>query len=326
MKNHTYKLKNGITATPEFAKKKLAEFAVNVGLRCGHDCTYCSSRATLRCHQGFKDLGEKPFSTGYSIVDPTTPERVAKDAKRLPERGLVQLCTTVDAWAPEAQDHDLGRRCLEAILAQPGWKVRILTKNAAVVKDFDLIAQHRDRVIVGLSLTGTPNREAVLQVIEPYASPISERLAALKQAHKMGLRTYGMLCPLLPGIADDPEQIDWLVKFVKDCGAEEVFSEAANPRGNGLTLTEETLRQAGFVAEAAAVGRIRRRKKWSSYATGMVANLQQAMRRHMNIDQLRVLLYPSSLTPEDKAVIEKSDAGVVLLTKKASGKPKPKKK
>ena len=74
MGNHTYALKHGIKPTPKFAKKKLANFAVNVGLRCGHDCTYCSSRATLRMHQAFKDLAEKPFSTGYSIVDPTTPD------------------------------------------------------------------------------------------------------------------------------------------------------------------------------------------------------------------------------------------------------------
>ena len=87
MKNHTYKLKNGITATPEFAKKKLAEFAVNVGLRCGHDCTYCSSQATLRMHKGFHDLGEKPFSTGYSIGDPTTPERVAHEQSGYLSRG-----------------------------------------------------------------------------------------------------------------------------------------------------------------------------------------------------------------------------------------------
>ena len=165
-------------------------------------------------HQAFKDLGEKPFSTGYSIVDPTIPERLAADAKRLRKRGLIQLCTTVDAWAPEAQEYDLGRRCLEAILSQSEWQVRLLTQNAAVMKDFDLIANYRDRVMVGLSITGTPDKKAVIQVIEPHASSISERLAALKEAHRLGLRTYGMLCPLLPGIADDPKQIDWLVRYV----------------------------------------------------------------------------------------------------------------
>ena len=313
MKTYTYPLKNGITPTPEFAKKRLAEFAVNVGLRCGHDCKYCSSRATLRMHQAFKDLGEKPFSTGYSIVDPTMPEKVAADAKRLRKRGLVQLCTTVDAWAPEAQEYDLGRRCLEAILGQPEWQVRILTKNAAVARDFDLIAKHRDRVTVGLSLTGTPDKESVIHVIEPHASPISERLAALKEAHRLGLRTYGMLCPLLPGIADDPKQIDWLVRYVARCGAEEVFSEAANPRGDSLTVTEDTLRQTGFVAEADGVARIRRRASWSPYATRLIASLQSAMTRHMTTDQLRVLLYPTNLTPEDDARIRKDDAGVVWL-------------
>ena len=90
--------------------------------------------------------------------------------------------------------------------------MRILTKNAAVVEDFDLIKKHRDRVLVGLSLTATPDRESVISVVEPHASPISERMKALKKAAKLGLRTYGMLCPLLPGIADAPDQIDELVR------------------------------------------------------------------------------------------------------------------
>ncbi len=224
MKNYIYALGGGIHRSPEFEKKGLAEFAVNVGLRCGHDCTYCSSRAMLRCHTAFKTLGKHAFATGYSIVDPDIAERVAEDAKRVQHRGLVQICTTVDAWAPESQELHLGRRCLEAILAEPRWTVRILTKNAAVVEDFDLIKKHRDRVLVGLSLTGTPDKEGVLAVVEPHASPISERMAALQKAHKLGLRTYGMLCPLLPGIADAPEQIGELVRFVKQCGAEEVLS------------------------------------------------------------------------------------------------------
>ena len=120
------------------------------------------------------------------------------------------MCTITDAWAPEAQALNLGRRCLEAILAEPGWTVRILTKNAAVANDYDLIEKHRDRVSVGLSITGLPDQEKVLSAIEPYASPIGDRIAALREAHARGLRTYGMLCPILPGIADNPEQIDEL--------------------------------------------------------------------------------------------------------------------
>ena len=207
----------------------------------------------------------------------------------------------------------LGRQCLEAVLAQPGWTVRILTKNAAVVEDFDLIKKYRDRVLVGLSLTATPDRESVISVVEPNASPISERMKALKQAAKLGLRTYGMLCPLLPGIADTPDQIDELVKVVADCGAEEVFSEAVNHRGNSLTLTEQVLRDNGLVAEADAIMAIRNRKVWSSYAVRLCENLQQAMRKHMHIEKLRYLLYPKALAKHDLQTIQKNDAGVVWL-------------
>ena len=82
MRIHHYPLKIGISRTPEFEKKGLASFAVNCGLKCGHDCLYCSTGAMLRCHKAFKELGENPFGFGYAIVDPTTPQRIAKDVKR----------------------------------------------------------------------------------------------------------------------------------------------------------------------------------------------------------------------------------------------------
>ena len=313
MKTYNCHLKSGIRPTPEFAKKGLADFAVNIGVKCGHDCTYCSSGALLRCHPAFKAIGRSPFDSGYSVIDPEMPEKVAEDAKRRRKRGLVQLCTTVDAWAPDAQELALGRRCLDAILSEPGWSIRILTKNASVAKDFDFIKQHRDRVLVGISLTATTAKEDVLSVTEPNASPISERMVALRKAHKMGLRTYGMLCPLLPGIADDPTQIDRLVRFVASVGAEEVFAEAVNPRGNGLRRTEEALRSSGHVGEADAVARIRTRANWSQYVAALVGNLQVAMRKHMSIRQLRFLLYPTGLSEPDEAKIRKNGAGVIWL-------------
>lgn len=257
MRIHITALKAGIARTAEFEKKGLAEYAVNVGTKCGHSCTYCSSGAMLRMHPSFKDTGENPFATGYAIVDPTTPARVARDAAKLRQRGLIQLCTTVDAWSPEAQQYGLGRECLEAILSQPGWKVRVLTKNAAVMNDFDLIEKYRDRVLVGLSLTAPPSKAAIVAAVEPQASPITERMAALREASRRGLRTYGMLCPLLPGISDGRDEVDDLVDFVLACGAEEVFVEPVNGRGPALGATEQVLREAGHVSEADALAAIR---------------------------------------------------------------------
>jgi len=320
MRVHETQLTTGITRTPEFERKRLASFAVNTGTKCGHGCLYCSTGALLRMHRSFKKTGEDPFGFGYAIVDPSTPERVARDAASLRNRGLIQVCTTVDAWSSEAQRYDLGHRCLEAVLSQPGWTVRILTKNAAVRKDFDLIEEHRDRVLVGLSITATPDKSDVVSIIEPNVSSIQDRIEVMAEASSRGLRTYAMFCPILPGIADSAEQIDEMVKLAAESQAEEIFVEPVNARGPGLRLCEEALRRAGFNEEAEGVGLIRKGEQWSRYVAQLMAHVQTSVRKHSDISKLRVLLYPSNLTTRDAREIKLDDAGVVWLGKEAAKK------
>jgi len=316
MEIYTTRLRSGITRTKEFERKKLASFGVNVGTKCGHGCSYCSTGAVLRMNRSFKEAGRSPFESGYAIVDPDTPDRVTADARRHKRhRGLVQLCTLTDAWSPEAQEHNLGRSCLKAILDEPGWSVRILTKNAAVQKDFDIIEEHRDRVLVGVSITASSDQEHVISAIEPNASPISERIAVMTEAHARGLRTYAMFCPILPGIADSPEQIDQLVRMAVSFGAEEIFAEAVNARGPGLRKTQEALESHGHAAEAAAIAGIRRREEWCKYVVSVIAELQRSVRTHSHIDRLRVLQYPTALSTEAIAQIQADDEGVIWLGK-----------
>jgi len=310
----------GISRTPEFQKKLMADYAVNCGLKCGHDCLYCSTGAVMRRHKAFQPLGENPFGHGYAIVDPSTPERVARDAKRIQDRGLIQLCTMVDAWAPEAQEYDIGRRCLRAILNESRWMVRVLTKNAAVSKEFDLIKEYHSRVLVGLSITATPDKAAIMKIIEPNASSIQERMLALAEASARGLRTYAMFCPLLPGIADYPEQIDLLVQFAADRQVEEIFVEPVNPRGSGLIHCQQGRELWGYSKEPEAIRRVRNRANWSKYVLNLLRNVQRSVRKYSDINKLRFLLYPTNLLSEDQEVIRKDDAGVVWLKNTSYGK------
>lgn len=311
MKTVTANLCSGINRTKAFEEKRLAQYAVNIGLKCGHACTYCSSDAMLRIQ--LSKLEIKCSNKDCCVVDPDTPTRVAQDAKTKRNRGLIQLCTTVDAWAPEAQEYNLGRKCLEAILSEPGWKVRILTKNAAVAKDFDLIEKYRDRVLVGLSITATLNNGHIVKITEPNASPIEERLQVMKDAHNRGLRTYGMLCPLLPGIADLPGQIDELVKYTVDCGVEEIFAEAVNPRGRGLIQTQQALEGADLHDVARRIENIRNRQAWSAYVVRLIKKVQQSVRKYYDIKKLRFLQYLNGLSADDIAEIKRDDAGVIWL-------------
>ena len=315
MKVYQTTLKTGITRTREFERKGLASFGVNVGTKCGHGCTYCSTGAILRMHRSFRQCRVNPFAGDCAIVDPHTADRVRRDAQRLRRRGWVQLCTLTDAYAPEAQQFNLAANCLEAILSQPDWRVRILTKNAAVRDDFALLAQYVDRILVGLSLTAAPDKTNIIAAIEPHASTIPERMSAMSAAAACGLRTYAMLCPLLPGISSSPRQIDQLVRFAVECRAEEIFAEPVNPRGPSLRRTQEALATAGFQVQADAVGRIRHAQAWSIYVLDLIRNIQHAVRRYSDITKLRFLLYPSRLTATVAGAIRRDDAGVVWLGK-----------
>jgi DNA repair photolyase len=203
----------------------------------------------------------------------------------------------------------------EGVAARPLPYPLILTKNASVQRDFDLIEAYRDRVLVGLSLTGTHAKEGELAAIERNASRIRERMAVPEEAHRRGLRTYGMLCPLLLGIADDEKSVTDLVRFCLSCGTEEVFVEPVNPRGPGLRLVQEALDAGGFTAVAKAVGNVRNHRAWSTYCTTLVNTVQQVMDRAGAIEKLRFLLYRSNLQENDLRRIREHDLGIQWLGK-----------
>jgi DNA repair photolyase len=114
---------------------------------------------------------------------------------------------------------------MDVLLERSECRIRVLTKSAAVVQDFDLIEKHRYRVLVGLSLTAPPSKTQTIRIVEPHASSIQERIQALRKARARNLRVYGMLCPCLPGIADDKASLCEMAKTVLDLGAEEIWLE-----------------------------------------------------------------------------------------------------
>jgi hypothetical protein len=124
-----------------------------------------------------------------------------------------------------------------------------------------------------------------------------------------------MFCPLLPGIADGAEAVQALIEFGLQCGVEEIFVEPVNARGPGLKAAEGALREAGFLREAQAVAQIRSKEGWSSYATRLLNNVQEALRRFGALEKLRFLLYPARLTAEDERWIRDHSQGVRWLGK-----------
>lgn len=313
VQEHEWLLKGGIKRTKEFEKKGLATHAVNVGLVCGNQCTYCSTAAMNRCHKAFGELGLNPFERGYSIVDPNTMDRIMRSRPRLTENDVVQVCTTTDAWAKESRQLGLGRQIVKYLLEETPAQVRVLTKNAEVREDFDIMKEHKGRVMVGLSTGIWVRQSDVTQAVEPNASLVCDRFAAMHEAHERGIRTYGMLCPVLPGVACSVEALRDTFTSLLLCGVEEIWLESVNARGRGLIHTVAALRDAGLDGEADAVDAVRSAAAWSTYTKRLIENAEAAAKAKGVADRLHILLYPAKLSPADRRAVHKASKSVIWL-------------
>jgi len=182
-----------------------------------------------------------------------------------------------------------------------------------VADSLDIMARHPDRVKISLSVTAPASREDVIKILEPNASSISERLQVLEEAHSRGVRTYGMLCPCLPGIADSPDALEEMFGAIMECNPEDIWLEPINPRGKGLIRCAEALAEAGFHKEAKAVNAIRSRKRWNEYAVNLVKNAQKVAAEYNVLDRLHMLLYSKPFDERILSKVMEDKRGIVLL-------------
>ena len=303
------KRKISITRSNEFAKKKLATHALNVGLLCGHGCLYCSTPTMMRTQSKiFKDIkgsSFRAFQAGIAVVDPDTPKRIALRARRLKPSDTVMFCTYTDGWSPEAQKFQLGRKCLQEVLTTSRCKVRILTKNAAVRNDFDLIRQYADRVELSLSLTAPPSKNSLIGIIEPNASPLVDRIKALQSAKRMGIPVFGILCPCLPGVADTAAEFGELLDIMLSLEPTAIWTEPVNPRGPGLKNCAEHLARHGLFYEADQLNAVRNRLAYSRYVHHFIETATTAARRRNCLEIFNILVYDNGqdYKGDDRAVI-----------------------
>jgi len=111
------------------------------------------------------------------------------------KRARVWISGVCDPYQPLEAKYKLTRQCLE-ILAQNNWPVSVQTRSPLVLRDIDILKKGKD-FEVGFSITTAD--ENIRKLFEPNAPPIKDRVRALDELHRAGIRTYVMIAPMLPG-------------------------------------------------------------------------------------------------------------------------------
>jgi len=187
--------------------------SINPYRGCEHGCIYCYAR---NYHEY---LG---FSAG---LDFETRILVKEDAPELLRRELgssrwrpqvLGISGATDPYQPVERKLELTRRCLE-VLAEYRNPVSIVTKNALVTRDSDLLSTLAEVEAVSVALSIPTLSGELTGVMEPRTSHPRERLKAIGRLSEQGIPCGVMVAPVIPGLTD--HEIPSVIEAAADAGA-----------------------------------------------------------------------------------------------------------
>ncbi|MDA1017543.1 MAG: PA0069 family radical SAM protein [Planctomycetota bacterium] len=189
-------------------------YSVNPYRGCIHACAYCYARPS---HEFLGYNAGLDFETKI-VVKERAPKLfrdwLARDAW---EPELIVFSGVTDCYQPAERKYQLTRGCLEVALEarQP---VGIITKNALVLRDLDLLTQMSAYDTVGVSISITTLDESLARTMEPRTSTPQARLRAIRELTSAGVRTRVMVAPIIPGLNDS--EIPAILAAAAAAGAE----------------------------------------------------------------------------------------------------------
>ena len=164
-------------------------YAINPYVGCPHGCIYCYAEF-MRGVTGH----EEAWGEFLDVKDFDTASLVKFAASHGGER--VFMSSVTDCYNPYEARFGVTRKVLEAV-AGSDINLQILTKSSLVTRDLDLL-QTMPNVRVGVSLSVID--ESLRRMLEPRASPVATRIAAIKKLRAAGVKTYIFVAPIFPQI------------------------------------------------------------------------------------------------------------------------------
>ena len=189
------------------------DLSINLYRGCEHCCVYCFPRPT------HEFLG---FSSGLDfesriVVKENAPELLRQElAKRSYRPEPIALSPNTDSYQPIERRLKLTRRCLE-VFAECRNPVGIVTKNALVTRDLDLLQELANYDAVNVFISVTSLDLELRRILEPRTSPPAARLRAIRELSGAGIPTGVLVAPIIPAIND--HEIPKIIAAAAEAGA-----------------------------------------------------------------------------------------------------------
>ncbi len=189
------------------------EASLNPYRGCEHGCAYCYARPF---HEYLGFSAGLDFETRI-LVKERAPELLLREISAPGYRPKpLDLSGVTDPYQPVERRLKLTRRCLE-VLAAARHPVLVVTKNAMVIRDADLLAELARHGAVRVSLSLTTLDAGLARRLEPRTSSPRQRLDAIRALRDAGVPASVLLAPVIPGLTD--HELPALVEAAAEAGA-----------------------------------------------------------------------------------------------------------
>ncbi len=187
--------------------------SVNPYRGCEHGCSYCFARpshAYLNLSPGL-DFETKLFAK-------TNAAQLLR--KELAKPGYVPqpiaLGINTDAYQPIERKFKLTRQLIEVML-ETQHPFSLITKNALVERDIDLLIPLAEKNLVSVHFSVTSLDPVLSSKLEPRAAAPRARLRAMRRLHDAGIPVGVMVAPVIPWVND--AELEAVLEAARDAGA-----------------------------------------------------------------------------------------------------------
>jgi len=173
-------------------------YSMNPYQGCEHGCIYCYAR------NSFEYWG---YSAGMDfesriLVKQQAPQLLRKFLMNPKWECLpIGLSGNTDCYQPAEKKFRLTRRLLE-VCREFNQPVGIITKNAGVLRDRDILQELAAKNLVSVIVSLTTFDEDLRRAMEPRTTTGVQRLRTIEQLAAAGIPAGVMLGPMIPGLND----------------------------------------------------------------------------------------------------------------------------
>ncbi|MFA5552575.1 MAG: PA0069 family radical SAM protein, partial [Trueperaceae bacterium] len=202
---------------------------------CEHGCSYCYARPT---HEYLGLSAGLDFERVILVKRHAAQLLEAELRKPSWQPQTLMLSGVTDPYQPAERRLGITRACLQ-VLARFRNPVGLITKNALVARDLDVLTELAAWGGVRVTLSVTTLDEELRAKLEPRTSTAANRLAAIEKLAGAGVPVGVNVAPILPGLTDS--EAPRILKAAADAGASHASFTLLRLPGQVTQLFEEWL-------------------------------------------------------------------------------------